>query len=305
MMPAKVTRTHNQKKAYVYIRQSTMGQVKLHPESTERLYRFKDKALELGWSESMIRILDGDLGISGSQVGNREDFKLLVAEVSMRKVGAVFALEASRLSRSCVDWHRLLELCALTGTLIIDEDGIYDPLNFNDQLLLGLKGTMSQAELHFICARLQGGKLNKAQKGELRFPLPVGFCYDEKGHIIFDPDERVQGAIRLFFKSFREAASAYGAVRKFSPHGISFPKRAYGGAWSGNLLWGRLTYGRALSLLKNPSYAGCYAFGRHQSQKHISSDGRIIKKHPLMPMSCWTVTIKDHHDGYISPGSTL
>jgi DNA invertase Pin-like site-specific DNA recombinase len=169
-MISKIQSHHHQKMAYVYLRQSTMGQVRHHQESTARQYALKDRALKLGWQSDQIRVLDRDLGFSGTQSSNREDFKTLVADVSLGKVGAVFALEASRLSRSCSDWHRMLEICALTGALLVDEDGCYDPADFNDQLLLGLKGTMSQAELHFIRARLLGGKRNKAQRGELRFP---------------------------------------------------------------------------------------------------------------------------------------
>ena len=195
MIEAKIQQRHLSKLAYVYLRQSTMGQVRFNQESTERQYALQDKAQQMGWPSSAIKVLDGDLGISGTSSHNREDFKILVADVSMDKVGAVFALEASRLSRSCTDWHRLLELCSLTGTLIIDEDGCYNPADFNDQLLLGLKGTMSQAELHFIKARLLGGKKNKARKGELCSPLPVGFCYDEERHIILDPDEQIRHCI--------------------------------------------------------------------------------------------------------------
>jgi DNA invertase Pin-like site-specific DNA recombinase len=176
-------------------------------------------------------------------------------------VGAVFALEVSRLARSDLDWHRLLQLCALTQTLVIDEDGCYDPSDFNDGLLLGLKGTMAQAELHFLRARLLGGKLNKARKGELRFPLPVGYCYDEQAGIIPDPDEEVRAAVELVFRLFRETGSAYAVVHRFFENGLRFPKRAYGGAWNGQLLWGRLTHSRVLSILKNPSYAGMYVFG--------------------------------------------
>jgi DNA invertase Pin-like site-specific DNA recombinase len=168
-MNNKIQIQHRQKMAYIYLRQSTMAQVYHHQESTQRQYALKDRALELGWAPDQIRVLDADLGQSGTQTSSRQDFKTVVADVSLEKVGAVFALEASRLSRSCSDWHRLLEICSLTGTLIIDADGCYDPADFNDQLLLGLKGTMSQAELHFIRARLQGGKRNKAQRGELRF----------------------------------------------------------------------------------------------------------------------------------------
>jgi DNA invertase Pin-like site-specific DNA recombinase len=193
-----------QKMAYVYLRQSTMGQVRHHQESTARQYALKDRALSLGWQSDQIRVLDADLGLSGTQTNNREDFKTLVADVSLEKVGAVFALEASRLSRSCSDWHRLLEICALTATLLVDEDGCYNPADFNDQLLLGLKGTMSQAELHFIRARLQGGKRNKAQRGELRFPLPVGYVYgEEPGSVLIDPDQEVRRTVELIFELFR------------------------------------------------------------------------------------------------------
>jgi len=194
-MNSKIQDRHRQKPAYMYLRQSTMGQVRNHRESAERQYALKDKALSLGWHSDQIKILDGDLGLSGAHSTHREDFKTVVADVSMNKVGAVFSLEASRLSRSNTDWRRLLELCSLTGTLLIDEDGCYDPSEFNDQLLLGLKGTMSSAELHFIRARLQGGKLNKARKGELRSPLPVGYVYEEQGTTVLDPNAiRAMGA---------------------------------------------------------------------------------------------------------------
>src|SRR5215472_12117719 len=262
-MNPKITEHHRSKPAYVYVRQSTQAQVRHHQESTERQYALREKAQELGWSEPAIRILDRDLGRSGAQTTGRDDFKTLVAEVSMGQVGAVFALEASRLARSNLDWHRLLQLCALTETLVIDEDGCYDPVDFNDGLLLGLKGAMAQAELHFLRARLLGGKLNKAKKGELRFPLPVGFCYDEQGRTIRDPDAEVQGAVSLVFRLFRETASAFGVMQRFTQRGLRFPKRAYGGAWDGQIIWGRLTHSRVLSMLKNPAYAGMYVFGRY------------------------------------------
>ena len=299
-MTSKIQRSHLQKPAYVYIRQSSMGQVRHHQESTERQYALRKKALALGWSEAMIRTLDRDLGISGAQMTGRKDFQTLVADVSMRKVGAVFALEASRLSRSNVDWYRLLELCAFTETLIIDEDGLYNPADFNDQLLLGLKGTMSQAELHFIRARLQGGKLNKAKKGELRTPLSVGFVYDDEGQTVFDPDSEVRQAVGALFDFFRQAGTAYGVVHKFTKEGLRFPKRAYGGVWNGKLIWGRLNGSRVLSVLKNPSYAGAYVHGRYQSVKEIASDGSFRSRAKQMPMSQWTVLIKDHHEAYIS-----
>jgi DNA invertase Pin-like site-specific DNA recombinase len=299
-MISKITPEHRAKLAYVYLRQSTMGQVRFHQQSTQRQYAFREKALEMGWPPSRVKVLDGDLGQSGKQMDQREDFKLLVAEVSMQRVGAVLALEASRLSRSCADWHRLLELCALTGTLIVDEDGTYDPALFNDQLLLGLKGTMSQAELHFLRARLLGGKRNKAEKGELRFPLPVGLSYDDQGLTVLDPDEEIRGAVGLFFDCFAEAPSAYAVVRLFASRGIRFPKRAYGGAWSGKVIWGRLTHSRALGLLRNPAYAGSYAYGRYGQKTRILEGGRIEKTTIRKPMAEWAVLIHDHHPGYIS-----
>lgn len=299
-MTSKIQSHHRQKMAYVYLRQSTMAQVYHHQESTNRQYALKDRARELGWPSDQIRVLDADLGQSGAQMNNRQDFKTLVADVSLEKVGAVFALEASRLSRSCSDWHRLLEICSLTGTLIVDADGCYDPADFNDQLLLGLKGTMSQAELHFIRARLQGGKRNKAQRGELRFPLPVGYVYgDEPGGILFDPDAEIQNAVRLVFTLFRQTGSAYGVVRHFLQHNLSFPRRAYGGVWNGKIIWGKLQHNRVLGLLSNPSYAGAYVFGRYRGAKSISSEGQIHSRVQKLPIDSWLVLIQEHHPGYI------
>jgi DNA invertase Pin-like site-specific DNA recombinase len=299
-MNSKITDHHRSKPAYVYVRQSTLAQVRHHQESTERQYALRQKALDLGWSEAAIRTLDRDLGMSGAQTSGREDFKTLVADISMGQVGAVFALEVSRLARSDLDWHRLLRLCALTQTLVIDEDGCYDPSDFNDGLLLGLKGTMAQAELHFLRARLLGGKLNKAKKGELRFPLPVGYCYDEQGGIIPDPDEEVRGAVELVFRLFRETGSAYAVVQRFAASGLHFPKRAYGGAWDGKLVWGRLTHSRVLGILKNPSYAGMYVFGRYQYRQEITPEGEVRKRMEAVAMPAWRVRLKEHHDGYIS-----
>lgn len=300
-MTSKIQPHHLQKMAYVYLRQSTMAQVYHHQESTQRQYALKDRALELGWPADQIRVLDADLGLSGTQMSNRQDFKTVVADVSLEKVGAVLALEASRLSRSCSDWHRLLEICSLTGTLIIDADGCYDSADFNDQLLLGLKGTMSQAELHFIRARLQGGKRNKAQRGELRFPLPVGYVYgDEPGSVLLDPDVEVQNVVRLAFGLFRETGSAYGVVRHFLQHNLSFPRRAYGGVWNGKLIWGTLRHSRVLGLLSNPSYTGAYVFGRYRGIKSISTEGQVQSKVRRQPIDSWLVLIQDHHPGYIS-----
>lgn len=295
----KITPAHLQKKAYVYIRQSTLSQVLHHQESTQRQYALREKALSLGWRESQLCILDRDLGQSGANSQNRADFKTLLADVSLGEVGAVLALEASRLARSNIDWHRLIELCSLTGTLLLDEDGCYDPADFNDSLLLGLKGTMSAAELHFLRGRLQGGKRNKAQRGQLRFPLPVGLCWDDD-RIVLDPDCEIQGVLRLVFRFFHQSGSAYGVAHQFAQQGLKFPKRAYGGAWDGRLLWGHLSDHRALNILKNPAYAGVYAFGRYRCVKHILQDGQIRERVRQMPRDSWLVEIQNHHPGYLS-----
>jgi len=299
-MNPKIKEHHRSKPAYIYLRQSTPSQVRHHQESTERQYALREKALELGWGESLIRTLDRDLGKTGTEMAGREDFKSLVAEVSMGQVGAVFALEVSRLARSNLDWHRLLELCAFTETLVIDEDGCYDPADFNDGLLLGLKGAMAQAELHFLHARLQGGKLNKAKKGELRFPVPVGFCYDDQGRTILDSDEEVRGAVGLVFRLFGETGSAFGVMQRFAESALRFPKRSYGGAWDGKILWGHLTHSRVLSMLKNPCYAGMYVFGRYRYRREINPEGAIQKRIHAVAMADWRVSLKEHHEGYIT-----
>jgi DNA invertase Pin-like site-specific DNA recombinase len=299
-MTEKITPRHLQQTAYVYIRQSSMGQVRHHRESTERQYALQDRARTFGWSPSRIKILDGDLGCSGSSTTDRTDFQTLVADVSLGNAGVVLALEASRLARSNADWHRLIEICGITRTLIIDEDGCYDPSDFNDGLLLGLKGTMAQAELHFIRMRLQGGKLNKAKKGELRFPLPVGYVFDEANRIVKDADEQVRSAIELVFTAFLETGSAYGVVHRFARENLLFPKRSYGGVWAGKLQWGRLTDSRVLAILKNPSYAGVYAFGRYRCIKEILENGEVRSRIARMSRDEWLVEIRDHHEGYTS-----
>ncbi|WP_240975131.1 recombinase family protein [Paraburkholderia aromaticivorans] len=177
----------------------------------------------------------------------------------------------------------------------------YDPGDFNDGLLLGLKGTMAQAELHFLRGRLQGGKLNKAQKGELRFPLPVGLCYDGEDRIVLDPDDEVRGAVQLVFRLFRETGSAYAVVKRFAEDGLRFPKRAYGGAWAGKLIWGRLSHGRVLGLIMNPSYAGVYVFGRYQYRQRITPQGEVLKRVQPVPKTDWRVHLPGHHEGYITP----
>src|SRR5215470_5608000 len=221
MLNPKIVDHHLMRKACIYIRQSTMAQVRFNQESTERQYNLANQARSLGWAPEQIRILDGDLAQSGQQATKRDDFKTLVSDVALGRVGAIFSLESSRLARSNKDWHRLLELCAITKTLVFDGDGCYDPADFNDSLVLGIKGTFAQAELHIIRARLHGAKLNKAQKGELRISLPVGFVYDDD-RIVLDPDQEVQGAVRAVFELFAREGTAYGVVRRFHDQGLRF-----------------------------------------------------------------------------------
>src|SRR6201987_250840 len=299
LLNAKIADHHLARHACIYIRQSTMAQVRFNQESTERQYNLANQAKSLRWSPEQIRILDGDLAQSGQQTTKRDDFKTLVTDVAMGQVGAIFSLESSRLTRSNKDGPRLLELCAITKTLVFDGDGCYDPSDFNDSLVLGMKGTFAQAELHIIRARRHGGKLNKAQKGALRFALPVGLVFDGD-NIVLDPDQEVQGAVRTLFALFEQESSAYRVVQRFHHQGHLFPRRSYSGAWNGKLVWGRLTHSRVLGVLANPSYAGTYVFGRYQSCKKIDPTGEICTQSRQMPQDQWRGVIPDHHPGYIT-----
>lgn len=298
LIPSKIDQHHLARQACIYIRQSTLTQVRFNQESTERQYNLMNKAQAFGWRPDQIRILDGDLGQSGSAATNRTDFKTLVGDVALGQVGAIFSLEASRLARSNQDWHRLLELCAITNTLVVDEDGCYNPAEFNDSLVLGMKGAFAQAELHIIRARLHGGKLNKAAKGELHFPLPVGFVFEDD-KIVHDPDKEVQGAVQMVFSLFEQLGTAFAVVKRFRELGLNFPRRSYGGAWDGKLIWGPLKHSRVCAVLLNPSYAGMYVFGRYQSSMEIAPSGEITVRSQKVPQEDWRVMIRDHHPGYI------
>ncbi|MBI1993152.1 MAG: recombinase family protein [Deltaproteobacteria bacterium] len=290
---SKVTPVHLQRAAYLYIRQSTLRQVLENTESTHRQYALRRRAVALGWLEERIVVIDHDLGKSGASTVQREGFQQLVAEVGLGKAGIVMGLEVSRLARNCADWHRLLEICALTHTLILDEDGLYDPGHYNDRLLLGLKGTMSEAELHVLKARLVGGILNKAQRGELKMPLPAGLVYDESQRVCLDPDQQVQQSLRHFFATFRRTGSAWATVQAFRRESLKFPKR--GQAGSGEIAWQELTHAVALETLHNPRYAGAFCFGRTRTWKDI--DG---KEHcRQLPREQWRFLKKDAHPGYI------
>lgn len=296
----KILPDHLNRNALIYVRQSTIAQVKLNQESTQRQYALQEKALAMGWEKDRIHVIDGDLGISGSGRVKRQGFQQLVTSVSLGEVGAVFGLEISRLARSCADLMKMLELCGLFHTLVIDEDGIYDMSDFNDRLVLGLKGTMGEAELHILRSRMLGGKENAAVKGKLRFPLPVGYVYGSDGSTVFDPDEQVRSAISTVFQAFRTSGSAYGVVRYFSNNSILFPKRAYGGAWNGKLTWGTLTHSRVLSILHNPAYAGAYVYGRYRDKKTVDSDGHFHHHTVCLPKEQWKVFLSGHHEAYLT-----
>jgi DNA invertase Pin-like site-specific DNA recombinase len=295
---AKITSEHLKRLAAVYVRQSTLAQVRDHGESTQRQYALAEDAERLGWPAEQVVVIDADLGVSGRGGSARSGFKELVGRVCCGEIGAVFGLEVSRLARSTADLQRLLELCGLTDTLIVDGDGVYDLGQFNDRLLLGLKGTMSEAELHILAGRLQGARRAAAARGELRFLLPVGLVYDDEGEIALDPDEEVRAAVADVFKAFEQTGSAYAAVRAFSQR--RFPARAYGGVWAGQLRYGRLTHTRALTVLRNPAYAGAYVFGRRRVRRQVEPDGTIRSRITLLPREQWGIVIYGHHPGYIT-----
>jgi DNA invertase Pin-like site-specific DNA recombinase len=290
----KVTAGHLKKTAYLYIRQSTLRQVFENTESTQRQYALRQRAVVLGWPAERIEIIDCDQGQSGASTGEREGFQKLVAEVGLGKAGIVMGLEVSRLARNCADWHRLLEICALSGTLILDEDGLYDPAHFNDRLLLGLKGTMSEAELHVLKARLRGGILSKAQRGELKMPLPVGLVYDPAQRVVLDPDKQLQSTLHHFFETFRRTGAAWATVQAFAKEGLKFPRHAQAG--SGQLIWQPLHHSKALDTLHNPRYAGAFCFGKSRTWKDPQGRWHCVS----LPREQWPILIKDAHPGYIS-----
>ncbi len=293
---SKVTAEHLTRTAYLYVRQSTLRQVIHNTESAERQYALRQRAVALGWPAEQIVVIDTDQGQSGASAADREGFQRLVADVGMGRAGIVLGLEVSRLARNNADWHRLLEICALARTLICDEDGLYDPADFNDRLLLGLKGTMSEAELHFIRARLQGGILSKARRGELIVPLPVGLVYDPAGKVVLDPDTAVQQALRHLFATFARTGSARAVVQTFNHERLLFPARVRSGPHKGELAWSPLLHWRVLRTLHNPRYAGAFVYGRRRTRKTLAGK---FNTHEL-PREQWTSLICDAHPGYIT-----
>lgn len=291
----KVGTDHLRRDAFLYVRQSSLRQVFENTESTKRQYALRERAVALGWPIERVHVIDSDLGLSGAQARDRDGFQHLVTEVALGHAGIVLGLEVSRLARNNADWHRLLELAAMSRTLILDEDGVYDPASFNDRLLLGLKGTMSEAELHILKSRLQGGILNKARRGELEVPLPVGLVYDGASRVVLDPDRQVRDSVALLFEVFRDLGSASAVVRRLQTQEVMFPRRIRRGIGKGDLLWGALDVSRALQILHNPRYAGAFAYGRTR----VAFNAQLRPVQREVKQQDWPVLIREAHEGYI------
>jgi DNA invertase Pin-like site-specific DNA recombinase len=290
----KIQPHHLERDAYLYVRQSSMRQVIENVESTKRQYALRGRAIALGWRDDQIIVIDNDQGESGASAAWREGFQRLVTDVGMGHAGIVMGLEVSRLARNNADWHRLLEICALADTLILDEDGVYDPTSFNDRLLLGLKGTMSEAELHVLKARLRGGILNKVRRGEYHCPLPTGLIYDETGNVVLDPDAQVRETIAYFFETFSRVGSACQTVKVFRKEGLAFPSRLHIGDAT---VFRSLTASTAMRTLNNPRYAGTYVYGRRQYRRAVDGKKKIQRKREY---GDWLACIPNAHPGYIS-----
>lgn len=297
-MNDKIQSTHLERCATVYLRQSTLKQVHEHRESTARQYALQKRALELGWPRERIHVVDEDLGQSGSSAEWRTGFQRLAEDVAHGRVGGIFALEVSRLARCSADWHRLLDLCGLADVVIVDEQAVFTPRDYNDRLLLGLKGTMSEAEQYWMRLRLQGGKMNKARRGELFFVPPTGYEWDDTtGRFRFDPDEQVQRALRLVFERFRLDGSAYAVMRYFAQHRLQLPTRAPA---TRELRWVPPRHSLLLCILHNPTFAGAYVFGRREERMALV-DGKLRRRRVTrLPQQAWKSLLHDHHPAYIS-----
>lgn len=296
----KIGPSHLERLAVVYVRQSTAQQVLDHQESTRLQYGLIARARRMGWPEERVLIIDDDLGKSGSDSEGRVGFKRLVSEVGLDHVGMIFGVEMSRLARSSKDWHQLLEICALFGTLIADLDGVYDPASYNDRLLLGLKGTMSEAELHVLKQRMHQGKLNKARRGELAFPVPTGYVRRPSGEVVFDPDEEVQRVVRLIFRKFEELGTLHAVLAYLVEHAIKLGIRVREGEAKGELEWRRPNRMTLQNLLKHPIYAGAYSYGRRRVDPRKKKPARPSTGRTTTPPEKWHVFIKDRLPAYIS-----
>lgn len=293
----RISRSHLSRAAYIYVRQSTATQLERNPESTHRQYGLAARAQGLGWSSEQVVIVDEDLGVSGSGVADRSGFARMTAAVALGHVGIILGLEVSRLARNNADWYRLLDLCGITDTLIGDGDGLYHPGTFNDRLVLGLKGTMSEAELHVIRARLEGGIRNKAHRGELRRGLPVGLVWgDEDGEVLLDPDEAVRGAVRTVFERFAEQGSVRQVWLWFRSQGLRFPLQS---SRQSGIEWVVPSYTAIHHVLTNPAYAGAYAYGKTRRERYVDEAGRVRQRARHLPRSEWEVLITAHHQGYV------
>jgi len=293
----KVQPTHMKRLAVVYVRQSTASQVEHNRESTNRQYKLKDRAISLGWPNQQVKIIDEDLAQSGAESSRRTGFTNMISEVALGRVGLILSLEVSRVARNNSDWYRLLDLCSVTNTLIGDGDGLYHPGLFNDRLLLGMKGTMAEAELHVIRARLEGGIRNKAARGELRRGLPVGFVWGEQdGEILMHPDQAVTGAIATIFEKFPQVGSVRRVWLWFRSNDLLFPLQSN---MAPEIKWVTASYHAIHSVLTNPTYAGVYTFGKTKQVSFVDNNGQVKKRVKRLPQSQWAVFIHDHHKGYI------
>ncbi|HEY9664594.1 MAG TPA: recombinase family protein, partial [Allocoleopsis sp.] len=297
---SKITAAHHQRQACVYVRQSTVFQVVHHRESTERQYNLRQRAQALGWSDKNILVIDEDQGQSAASAEHRHGFQRLVMAVAAGEVGLVLMLEASRLSRCGSDWHRLIELCSLTQTLIADEQSIYDPREPNDRLLLGVKGTLSEAELMTLRTRLFEGRWNKARKGQLGRSIPIGYLSDEQGRWLKDPDQQVQDRLSYLFALFRRLGVARQVLVTLKAEQLKLPVRVWGGPTHDQLQWQEPTYSAVIRLLHNPAYAGAYVYGEWEYQATQRSAKTGKAKARLRPLEEWPVCLQEHHEGYIS-----
>lgn len=288
---------HLRRDAYIYVRQSTLAQTVRNTESLARQYDLAGRARELGWAGHQVVVVDDDLGRSGASAQGRTGFSDLVADVGLGKAGIVLSLECSRLARNNSDWYQLLDLCALTDTLIADADGLYHPGLFNDRLVLGLKGTMSEAELHLLRSRLTEGLRAKAARGELRLVLPAGLDYDDDDHVIISPDEAVCEAVRCVFRRFGQLGSARQVVVSLRADGLRLPRRDIR---TGKIAWAQANYPAVHGILIHPGYAGVFAYGRSKLEKHLDAGGTVITRQRRLPRDQWAVMIPGHHPGYIS-----
>jgi DNA invertase Pin-like site-specific DNA recombinase len=292
----KVTPRHLKRTALLYVRQSTMRQVFENTESTKRQYALRNRAVALGWPRDEIVVVDGDLGHTATAAGDREGFERVVTEVGMGRVGIVLGLEVSRLARNSSDWHRLLEICALADTLILDEDGVYNPKEFNDRLLLGLKGQMSEAEIYVMKARLHGGILSKALRGELQVTLPTGLVYDTQKKVQLDPDKQVQESLTFLFTTFDRTGSATATMKAFRKNELLFPRRVRKGPRKGELIWETLTHQRVLQVLHNPRYAGAFVWGRRKGRRLLNGHTAV----EFVAPDEWISLVPGAHVGYIT-----